>query len=135
MRGGSVWVLCFLPQELFPLVVVLALVQYTSSHYHTPQAITWVLCNSFNKPNVRGHRRHSGLCSCGQLSSECLCPFVVFIYRIIARSEIVRSKGKCICNSDAVRSNEQCHQVVLPEVESALLPASVRIPAPHSLAS
>ena len=53
----------------------------------------------------------------------------------IPRSEIVGSKGKCICNSDAVRSNEQCHQIVLPEVESDLLPASVRIPAPHSLAS
>ena len=75
MRGGSVWVLCFLPQELFSLVVVLALVQYTSSHYHTPQAITWVLCDSFNKPNVRGHRRHSGLCSCGQL-----CVRLLFLY-------------------------------------------------------
>ena len=85
------WVLRFLPQESFPLVVVLALVQHTSSHYHTPQqAITWILRNSFNKPSVRGHRWHPGLCYCRQLSSEHLCLFLV--YRIVARSEIVKGQ-------------------------------------------
>ena len=78
MRGGSVWVLFFLPQESFPLAVVLALVQYKSNHYRTPQAITWILYNLFNKPNMHGHRCHSGFCCCKQFSSEHLCPFVIF---------------------------------------------------------
>lgn len=100
-----------------------------SSHYHTP-----------NKPSRGSRVIHLTSPACvgtGGVQGSAIADsspvnvfvcFLLFLYRIVARSEIVGSKGKRICNLDTVRSNERCHQAVLSEVESALLPASVRIP-------
>lgn len=130
MSGGGVWVLRFLPQESFPLVVVLALVQHTAAITTPP-----------NKPSCGSRVIHLTSPACvgtGGIQGSAIADsspvnvfvcFLLFVYRIVARSEIVGSKGKRICNLDAVRSNERSHQAVLSEVESTLLPASVRIPS------